>query len=169
MRRVFELPMRDGNNVILKGAKRPHRMFLNFLWGMETRKCGNRPFNFIMFLNFLWGMETKHGVYVSEVPTSVFELPMRDGNMLGHVYPSCPCACFWTSYEGWKPVFIWHDSRTDGLFLNFLWGMETQCRTVRMGIRTPVFELPMRDGNRAHPKHRNRPILVFELPMRDGN
>ena len=124
--------------------------------------------------------------------SSVFELPMRDGNSLRLSVPLVLQVRFWTSYEGWKRIFVSCLALLSCGFLNFLWGMETFLFLLRVANQDLVFELPMRDGNKPvyvsmtikakgfwtsyegwklllFKRSSKRFYLVFELPMRDGN
>ena len=122
--RVFELPMRDGND----GGWWP---------------CLNKVFK---FLNFLWGMETFTSGTQSRYIHRVFELPMRDGNgktctMMAIITPG-----FWTSYEGWKQASICWFTLNPASFWTSYEGWKP-IQTIDIKISQNVFELPMRDGN----------------------
>jgi len=145
---VFELPMRDGNcfDKTLKSNNRCR--FLNFLWGMETRKDNNLAFARVVFLNFLWGMETRVGQVWHSINCVFLNFLWGMETRLHHYFAKRASHRFWTSYEGWKPVSLrfvpsypprfWTSyegwKRYGELkkeeqarwFLNFLWGMETR-------------------------------------------
>jgi len=72
-------------------------------------------------------METGPPTARPRLPFPVFELPMRDGNQIKELEQARDSYSFWTSYEGWKLMFSWFTSVSPSKFLNFLWGMETDC------------------------------------------
>jgi len=80
---VLILPMRNGN-FVLHQQVHLHRMFLSYLWGMET--CHHRYTKHVLtwFLSYLWGMET-----------NIDNKKMRPNYLRS--YPT---------YEEWKP-FKW--------------------------------------------------------------
>ena len=147
LHRVFELPMRDGNGCKNLSFETTHRQFLNFLWGMETfHKDLLSSISLSCFWTSYEGWKQKCAGAMNEL-LEVFELPMRDGNITSapsgvilYAVFELPmrdgnCAVgrrshwrrpgFWTSYEGWKPVFLFVIFKHYVSFLNFLWGMET--------------------------------------------
>ena len=141
---VFELPMRDGN-ASCSFFRTSSVTFLNFLWGMETANIRCASWFRRWFLNFLWGMETRLRLLLS-----------RQGHR------------FWTSYEGWKLVYLWCFIDNTLVFeLPMRDGNSCNLRKVKK--RLCVFELPMRDGNLLAPPLADLRWFVFELPMRDGN
>ena len=122
-------------------------VFLNFLWGMETSDPGTRIVVRKQFLNFLWGMETPIISSKTFVASRFLNFLWGMETAEHEQAPVAQAPCFWTSYEGWKPIGEAYSR------------LEKQM----------VFELPMRDGNIRTCQDAGILQLVFELPMRDGN
>ena len=144
--RVLILPMRNGNVGRTTRVPEAHMSFLSYLWGMETDAIHYELARRFEFLSYLWGMETWYGVcYVDKLvirsyPTyeewkpasccfwnaffNVLILPMRNGNMI--------MCC---------TVMLC------GMFLSYLWGMETISSLAIWIVLYPVLILPMRNGN----------------------
>jgi len=102
-----------------------YKMFLPYLWGMETWDChrwSSLPFS---FLPYLWGMETELGEGKKAIRLLWF-LPYLWG------------------METWsaKPLVS-----LKSLFLPYLWGMETPQRRHPLQECSHVLTVPMRNGN----------------------
>ena len=101
---VLTVPMRNGNPNCEK-CNGNGKLFLPYLWGMETTIAKRWSIHTNWFLPYLWGMETSNFHEMLLYRPSVLTVPMRNGNRR-----SCS------------------SSETTDKFLPYLWGMETQLR-----------------------------------------
>ena len=100
---VLILPMRNGNDEVCEAIENAVKMFLSYLWGMETSmfQATCRHTDTVLILPMRNG-----NFYFGGVPIPLFNvliLPMRNGNVYSN---SKFCVC-------------------PALFLSYLWGMET--------------------------------------------
>jgi len=123
---VLILPMRNGNSVDcgVYGARK-YTLFLSYLWGMETwlTLCGMKEAYIVLILPMRNGNSEAIVRTVLEA-LAVLILPMRNGNMI--------MCC---------TVMLC------GMFLSYLWGMETISSLAIWIVLYPVLILPMRNGN----------------------
>ncbi len=158
--------MRDWN-IGKKGNWWWLKMFLSYLWGIETAAREDQRYMQKKFLSYLWGIETHDFSYrfgegprfyptyeglklfldATEIKEKkVFILPMRD----------------WNSFSD-------HPRKVVFSFLSYLWGIETHVfPRIKARIHW-VFILPMRDWNCKDSIRRGKKRMVFILPMRDWN
>ena len=98
-------------------------MFLDYLWGIETRDTVEEIAGKYEFLDYLWGIETSSFSASSSRARAVFRLPMRNWNFFGYV-----------------------TIKERSGFLDYLWGIETNPAKLD-GPGLQVFRLPMRNWN----------------------
>ena len=100
--RLFILPMRNGNADKLVEKSKNGKIFLSYLWGMETPQWQSLHEKARSFLSYLWGMETSCVQY---------DLAM---------------IIYFLSYLwGMETFRRWHYFCYFYGFLSYLWGMET--------------------------------------------
>ena len=123
--RVCRIPMRDWNLFLLLQSQRIFVLFVEYLWGIETKKFENNLKLYIF----------------------VCRIPMRDWN-------SCASCCIRTALlvcripmRDWNLFLLLQSQRIFVLFVEYLWGIETKKFENNLKLYIFVCRIPMRDWN----------------------
>ena len=144
-------------------------MFLQYLWGIETRNDIWKYTQWHVFLQYLWGIETCLNIHQKVQKYLVFTVPMRNWNNHISVNPASLSLGFYSTYEelkqnkNWnvsnyfyrfystyeelKPISSFFSSHLLVQFLQYLWGIETLHIPSMKRCSQKVFTVPMRNWN----------------------
>jgi len=182
--------MRNGNCNCCKSCSLSLRMFLPYLWGMETHIRLWYWLYFCLFLPYLWGMETsglwcQHNSIVRSYRTYeewklaflvifitsniVLTVPMRNGNHRWQLFPCNRKNVLTVPMRNGNLRVSYAGSTNTFGFLPYLWGMETRF-SLEMELAQWSF-LPYLWGMETHESEFGSSDCgwVLTVPMRNGN
>ena len=78
------------------------RRFLQYLWGIETRKPIMQRLKERKFLQYLWGIETASKIFCRWLSFYVFTVPMRNWNWIRIYRRNTPWRVFTVPMRNWN-------------------------------------------------------------------
>ena len=121
---VYRIPMRDWNLSCSLLCWISCLSFIEYLWGIETRKFIVQLQEYGMFIEYLWGIETSQSSHTHGSRTKFIEY-------------------LWGIETGHYCHFLLQQSS----FIEYLWGIETMICWWRRQRAHSVYRIPMRDWN----------------------
>ena len=122
-----------------------------------------------MFLECLWGIETRFCVWQATIHACVFRVPMRNWNQTYATALLAIAIVFRVPMRNWNSYGSLHSMCPIFKFLECLWGIETEKLTKHNYSLSWVFRVPMRNWNSNKMEERAIGDEVFRVPMRNWN